>query len=382
MSGSDVPRPATRSQSQIVPGLLNVPTTSTNGRRTPARSPTRIDEQVASFFAHPDEAMATFTQDDIDRITQAAVQAALTAASKPRKPELPPFDKRNIEIWTKRVEAAYTRANITKAKDKFAYVEGLIDVNLNPRINEYLYGDSTDARWTEFIDYLHDEYGRTRQQQASVFLDGIKRDGRRPSQLLALIEDRAGDISLDELKKELVMRELPPTVRRSMAEKIKDLSAREAALAADDYFSKDGRILHSDSSSVNAIRGAPSQQAHLSSAMSNLHLDVPDLADTADEDDGDVNAVQSRGKQRPRFTPAFSTPQQRQPFNADRRANVPGSHNSSKGASRPNPPEHPQATPRPERSFTCKFHQLYGPDARSCQRGCNKAPKGQAGRRT
>ena len=39
-----------------------------------------------------------------------------------KKPELPPFDPANIQIWIRRVNAAYSRAGIDTAKDKFAYL--------------------------------------------------------------------------------------------------------------------------------------------------------------------------------------------------------------------------------------------------------------------
>ena len=51
-------------------------------------------------------------------------EAAASAASIPdairRKPEIPPFDKSHVEIWIKRTENAFIRANITSVNEKFA----------------------------------------------------------------------------------------------------------------------------------------------------------------------------------------------------------------------------------------------------------------------
>ena len=59
--------------------------------------------------------------------TEAAVAAALANQTSQvqalRRPDLPPFDKENIEIWIKRVQFACTRAGINKPKDKFAFLE-------------------------------------------------------------------------------------------------------------------------------------------------------------------------------------------------------------------------------------------------------------------
>ena len=319
--------------------------------------------------------MASFTQDDVERITQAAVRAAMAAAGKPRKPELLAFDRKNIKIWTKRVESAYIRANITTPKDKFAYVEGLIDVNINPRINEFLYGDATEETWHSFLEYLHDEYGRSREQQAAVFLDGIKRDGRRPSQLLALIEDRAGDVTLDELK-ELVLRELLPAVRRSMAERVKGLSAKEAALAANSYFDKEGRALHNEPTPVHAVRKPRSSI----DAPRARPCDVVEIEDVLDDDDTDVNAAFNRPR-RP-FQRHQQQPQRPPPDKA-RAPQRSGWNNSSRKTGSNSGGT--SSTVKP--IDLCRRHAKFGDAAYECEKGCSKweefqAAKGRAARRT
>ena len=87
-----------------------------------------------------------------------------------RKVEVPQFDRSNIEVWIKRVEAAFTRANVTTAKDKFAQMEAKFDVNLDPTINNFLYGNPTDENWKLFLDHLRHLYGRTRKQEAQFLL--------------------------------------------------------------------------------------------------------------------------------------------------------------------------------------------------------------------
>ena len=68
----------------------------------------------------------------------------LTVSSAPKKkPELPPFDSKNVLIWIRRVEAAYARVGVVEAKDKFAWMESIFQVKLDPQIDAYLYGDNT-----------------------------------------------------------------------------------------------------------------------------------------------------------------------------------------------------------------------------------------------
>ena len=131
--------------------------------------------------------------------------AATTATNPKRKrPELPPLDKDNIHIWIQRVESAYAREEVTDPKQKFAFLESIIGVNLGPTINNFMFGEATAQNWTAFLDHLKDVYGPTKEARCSIFLDGLKRNGLRPSDHLALIRDRAKDVSIDDLQKQLV----------------------------------------------------------------------------------------------------------------------------------------------------------------------------------
>ena len=60
----------------------------------------------------------------------------LTVTSAPKKkPDLPAFDSKNVLIWIRRVEAAYLRAGVVEPKDKFAWLESMFQVKLDPQID-------------------------------------------------------------------------------------------------------------------------------------------------------------------------------------------------------------------------------------------------------
>ena len=54
-----------------------------------------------------------------DQTVQALTAALQGMKVSSRKPELPPFDPKNIDIWLKRIDNAYRRAGVTDPKDKF-----------------------------------------------------------------------------------------------------------------------------------------------------------------------------------------------------------------------------------------------------------------------
>ena len=295
---------------------------------------------------------------------ETAAAAAATPDAIRRKPEIPAFDKSHIEIWIRRMEHSYTRAGITSTADKFAWLETKFPVGTDPRVDEYLYGDATPANWDAFLAYLRKEYGPTTQQKASIFIDGFKRDGRRPSQFAAALDEKTKNVSIDDIKKEMLLREIPTNVRRMLQERIEGLNFKEAADIADHYFDSDGRPKHSSqTSSINEV------------TESFGNLSVPGLI-TTDDEATDMNAVNSRPK---RFTkrrsgpPSRNTGQSRPPASSGNNNQPQNPHdgpkNSFHGQKRDN--KGPSST----KPHLCKYHQLYGDEARTCQQGCTKFPK-------
>ena len=377
---ADIIRSRSPSPSGIITGAFNFP--PQQQQQQPEIEEEQFDDALAPTSSSN---MPDLTVDDIVKIATASAQAAareLVAAAPPaaaaeptqdatanpnnyiKKVELPTFDKKNIHTWIRRVEAAFGRAGVTTAKDKFFFIESKLDVNLSPKINEFLCGPSTDVTWDNFLSHLQEEYGKTKEQQAAQFLKGIPRDSLRPTQHLAKIKDAIKDIELDDLIKEMVLKDLPASVRQSLAERT-NLSAEQAAKAADHHFDKDGRLKHENNASqINHVN------------------DCPDLIDTEDESET-VNAVgnskfkgrNNRGGFR-KFTP------QQKPF-------TPAFPNKPRAQHQNNGRNNAERKP-PSGQQLCRFHSQFGDKAKNCEPGCQfkkqqgnaPAGNGTAGRRT
>ena len=307
--------------------------------------------------------MASLSVDDIVKIATASAQAAArefaataqpptpapatSATERPRKVELPTFDKNNIHTWIRRVEAAFGRAGVTTAQDKFFFIEAKIDVNLNPKVNEYLCGDSTEEKWEEFMEYLQEEYGKSKEQQATLFLNGIPREGLRPTQHLAKIKDLTKDITMDDLIKEMVLKDLPKSVRQSLAERT-SLTAEEAAKAADFHFDKDGRPKHEAESSRIC------------------NIDKQTMQTETDDEADPVNAIgHSRFRNQNRNSGPRFQPQHRPSHPTTQTQPIGGHRNSAK-------PQRP-----PNRPWVCKYHWEFRDKAVNCEPGCQYKAKPQ-----
>ena len=334
-----------RSPSPIAPGVFfpSAATLPTTDQFTDAtQTNMAMSEQLAAIR---EELRAEIRREF--RAESAATAAGIPDAIR-RKPEIPNFDKDHIDIWIRRTEHAYTRAGISSINDKFAWLETKFPVGTNPRIDEFLYGDATPENWSAFLTYLRSEYGATKQQKASVFIDGLKREGRRPSQYAAVLDEKTKDVSIDDIKKEMLLREVPPDVRRMLQERIETLSFKEAAKIADNYFDAEGRPKHSSTpTSIHEVSGCLQES-------------------TISDEGGPINAIGRRPPPRQnRFPP--QNPQRKSLAASHQKQGRERGANSARSQ-----PVKREPNPRyPQKSLNlCSYHINYGNEAKYCEVGC------------
>ena len=93
----------------------------------------------------------------------------------------------------------------------------------------------------------------------------MTRDGRRPTDLAAVIKERTRKITLDDVRKEVLLKEIPPTVRQHLSTKLDSLTFDETAEECDKFFDLSGKLKeNSETASVNHVttnsRPQPQQQ--------------------------------------------------------------------------------------------------------------------------
>ena len=345
---SDSNGPLTRSRSQN----LDVP----RGSRPPPRPGSPL-AQPDHFRFPPSPTPSTMADAAEAERIRALVEAATTAAlaayraegGQRRRPELPDFDASNIDIWIKRVESAYIRSNITKPADKFAFLEPKFPVDKDPQINQYLYGESTEQTWRDFMAYLKDRYGKSAKQETKIFMRGFQRDGRRPTDMMIFMKDQTKKVTLDSLYKEMLFSSLPADVQRAMADKVEPLDADATAKLADSYFDKDGKLLV-PSASINSVE--PS---------------VEEVEEQLQETDVNAAFRRSQASSKPQGRrPPFRQGSNRGPSNGQSsNASSTGSAAASASSSASSKPAGKSGLKR-----ICRFHLKFKEKAFSCEQGC------------
>ena len=324
----------------------------------------------------------------------AAQPRPLTVSSAPKKkPDLPPFDSKNVLVWIRRVEAAYSRVGVVEPKDKFAWMEAIFQVKIDPQIDAFLYtSNNTAQNWTDFIEYLKLQYGPTVRQKAQKLMGEIPRHDLTPSQYLVQLNDDTKDVTIDQIKREHLLKTIPPRIREIMGKEVETMTAEEVAKAADTFFDRNGRPLEKQTASINHVASQPtrpstpfsSRPSAASSMPSTLSstTTAPPASFTAaySDEESDVNHVKggnfrnsNRGRSRSR---------------APRSQSRPGSNRFNNNSSTANGNSNEQKSSFPP--GTCRWHRLFGEKSRKCVTDCprfksfnssQQSGNGQGGRR-
>ena len=302
----------------------------------------------------------------------------LTQAPK-KKPELPPFDGKNILIWIRRIEAAYVRVGVTEAKDKFAWLESMFQVKMDPTIDAFLYGTNTEDDWTEFITYLKKQYGPTQRQKAQKLLADIPRHDLKPSQFFKQLVEDTKDVKVDDIRKEHLLRSIPPRIREIMGKEVEGMTGQEVADAADSFFDRQGKPLEKMANPISHISNTLSTSSNTSSSASASSF-TPSFGD---DEETEVNFVRRGGGGGGGGGGGQHRSRSRNPRSRSR-PNF--GRNSSNG---PSTQQHQQNDSK--QSFapgTCRFHRRFGEKTLKCVSDCPlfssfkaKQGNGQGGRR-
>ena len=306
-----------------------------------------------------------------------------------RKPELPPFDKTAIDIWIRRVESAFIRSGITRSIEKFAFIESKFAVNEDPAVDKFLFGDPTDENWKNFCDYLKKRHGKTTRQKAAAVLEPVQMDGRTPLQYLARFEQSIEGITLDDIKKEICLRQLPNDIQQTICKATETMSAEELMKYAESFYNPDGSRIHKKAPTINVVRAPNNNSGINNNSSSNINTDgngfTTPFVDI--ENETDINAVGgrgnfSRGRQNNNnnFGNGYNNSRSKsrgRSFGNNNNNNGGGNYNNNNyGPPRNNNNNNGNSGSQQHDSSLCFYHNKFGNKAKRCDIGCAKARSG------
>ena len=352
-----------------------------NGKRDIARERIRKTSRSRTPSPRPRDSEAfdfrpsdpTMDEATVQRLMEAAIRATQSSSAQQvqtlRKPDLPVFDKKNVEIWIRRVEAAYARVNCTNPALKFAHLDSKFEVNADPIVDGYLFGEATEDSWDAFLNYLRTRYAPTKKDRALAVINGIPREGRTPSQLAAVMKDKAGTVTVDDILKEQLLKQLPPDVLKHLVDRVEKLTFDETAKLADSWFDRDGKpLLHTSATSVNEVAAAAPPQRPSSTASAAASTPTAPLAAASGQNDeeSDINAIRFRQGQKQQFNINNRGGRGRGRGNSNNSGNRNQNSNTN---SYGNSASYSNASGSAKKKV-CDFHIKFGEEARRCEEWC------------
>ena len=336
-----------------------------------SRTPSPRPRDSEAFDFRPSD--PTMDEATVQRLMEAAIRATQSSSAQQvqtlRKPDLPVFDKKNVEIWIRRVEAAYARVNCTSPALKFAHLDSKFEVNADPIVDGYLFGEATEDSWDAFLNYLRTRYAPTKKDRALAVINGIPREGRTPSQLAAVMKDKAGTVTVDDILKEQLLKQLPPDVLKHLVDRVEKLTFDETAKLADSWFDRDGKpLLQTSATSVNEVASSapPQRPSSTASAAASTPAAPPVAASGQTDEEGDINAIRFRQGQKQQFNINNRGGRGRGRGNSNNSGNRNQNSNTN---SYGNSASYSNASGSAKKKV-CDFHIKFGEEARRCEEWC------------
>ena len=194
------------------------------------------------------------------------------------------------------------------------------------------------------------------------------------------MKDKAGKVSLDDILKEQLLKQLPHDILKHLVDRVDKLTFDETAKLADAWFDKDGKpLITTSATSVNSVSRAsapPTPSSTTSAAASAPEPSYTPVFGQDGDDEADINAVRFRQGQK-------------QQFNVNNRGNSRGrgrgSNSNGRGNANNNTNSYGNSSsyssqPKPQKKV-CDFHVKFGEEARRCEKWCllwpKHAPKGK-----
>lgn len=139
--------------------------------------------------------------------TKPDVLSAFSAVDK-----IPPFWKRDPELWFCQIEAIFSRANITNSLTKFHTIVPKIDFEILQQASDLVKRPS-ETPYEDLKERLVGVYAHSESKRIQQLLEGKQLGDEKPSQLLRQMKQLAGGTVADGILKTLWLRALPQNMQ-------------------------------------------------------------------------------------------------------------------------------------------------------------------------
>lgn len=134
------------------------------------------------------------------------------AAAISTERKIPAFWKSDPELWFCRVEASFSRANITNSTTKFEIIIPCLEFDVLRQISDIVKNPSATP-YEDLKKRLIESYAESETRKIQRLLEGKTLGDDKPSHFLRTMQQLAGEKVSNDVIKSLWMRSLPPNTQ-------------------------------------------------------------------------------------------------------------------------------------------------------------------------
>lgn len=161
--------------------------------------------------------------------------------------KVPPFWKKNPQLWFHQLEAQFTTSNITTELTKFNHIIGVIESDILEHVSDIVLTPPAADPYKTLKERLIKQFAATDSQKIKTLLEELTLGDSKPSDLLRKMRELAGNKVQDEFLRTLWLQRLPTTIHTVLATNAEELD--QLAVLADAMF----EVTQASSSSIREV---------------------------------------------------------------------------------------------------------------------------------
>lgn len=148
--------------------------------------------------------------------------------------KIPPFWKKDPQLWFKQLEAQFVTSNITTELTKFNHIVGVIESDILEHVSDLVQTPPANRPYNALKERLIKQFAPTDSQKIKTLLEELTLGDSKPSDLLRKMRQLSCAKVTDEFLQTLWLQRLPTTIHTVLATNTSTLD--ELAGLADSMF--------------------------------------------------------------------------------------------------------------------------------------------------
>lgn len=161
--------------------------------------------------------------------------------------KVPPFWKKNPQLWFRQLEAQFTTSKIVTELTKFNHIIGVIESDILEHVSDLVLTPPAVDPYKALKARLIKQFAATESQKMKTLLEELTLGDSKPSDLLRKMRELSCQKVQDEFLRALWLQRLPTTIHTVLATNTADLD--QLAVAADAMF----EVTQASSNSIREV---------------------------------------------------------------------------------------------------------------------------------